>query len=87
MTGLEKRARQMMIRDSGPNDLTWEDSPEYERRAFMLQAADERARAYVMGQAMAYRQHGDSTDETDVQWYCDLALTGLQALDSAGLTY
>lgn len=87
MTDLEKRARQMMIRDSGPEDLSWEDSPEYERRGFMLEAAEERARAYTMGQAMAYRQHGDSADETDIQWYSDLVLTGLIALDSAGMTY
>ena len=87
MTGLEKRARQMMIRDSGPNDLTWEDSPEYERRGFMLEATDERARAYVMGQAMARREHGDSADLSDIDWYSDLALTGLIALDTAGLTY
>ena len=87
MTELEKRARQMMIRDSGPNDPAWEDSPEHDRRGYMLQATDERARAYVMGQAMAYRQHGDSTDESDIQWYCGLALTGLIALDTAGLTY
>ena len=87
MTDLEKRARQMMIRDSGPNDLAWEDSPEYERRGFMLEAADERARAYVMGHAMAYREHKGGTGQEDIDWYCDLALTGLRALDSAGMTY
>ena len=87
MTDLEKRARQMMIRDSGPNDLAWEDSPEHERRGFMLEAADERSRAYVMGQAMARREHGDDADLSDIDWYSDLALTGLIALDTAGLTY
>ncbi len=48
----------MMIRDSGPNDLAWEDSPEHERLGFMLEAADERSRAYVMGQAMAAASTG-----------------------------
>lgn len=87
MTDLEKRARQMMIRDSGPNDLAWEDSPEHERRVYLLQATDERARAYIMGQAMAYREHKGGTGQEDIDWYCDLALTGLRALDSAGMTY
>ena len=87
MTDLEKRARQMMIRDSGPNDLAWEDSPEHERRGFMLEATDERARSYVMGEAMARREHGDSADFSDICWYSDLALTGLIALDTAGMTY
>lgn len=87
MTDLEKRARQMMIRDSGPNDLAWEDSPEHERRGFLLEATDERARSYVMGEAMARREHGDSADFSDICWYSDLALTGLIALDTAGLTY
>ena len=87
MTDLEKRARQMMIRDSGPNDLAWEDSPEHERRGFLLEATDERARSYVMGEAMARREHGDSTDFSDICWYSDLALTGLIALDTAGMTY
>lgn len=87
MTDLEKRARQMMIRDSGPDDLAWEDSPEYERRVFLLEATEERARAYAMGEAMARREHGDSTDFSDICWYSDLALTGLIALDTAGMTY
>lgn len=87
MTDLEKRARQMMIRDSGPNDLAWEDSPEHERRGFLLEATDERARSYVMGEAMARREHGDSADFSDICWYSDLALTGLIALDTAGMTY
>ena len=87
MTDLEKRARQMMIRDSGPNDLAWEDSPEHERRGFLLEATDERARSYVMGEAMARRENGDSADFSDICWYSDLALTGLIALDTAGMTY
>lgn len=87
MTDLEKRARQLMIRDSGPNDLAWEDSPEHERRGFLLEATDERARSYVMGEAMARREHGDSADFSDICWYSDLALTGLIALDTAGMTY
>lgn len=87
MTDLEKRARQMMIRDSGPKDPTWEDSPEYERREFLLAAMEERARAYAMGRAMAYREHGGGTDLSDILWYSDLALTGLIALDAEGMTY
>lgn len=72
MTDLEKRARQMMIRDSGPDDPSWDDTDDDERDCYLWQAVEERAYTHALAMTMARNEHGDSADETDIDWYRDL---------------
>ena len=82
MTDLEKRARQMMIRDSGPDDLSWDDTDDEERDCYLWQATEERAYVHALATVMARTEHGDSADDTDIDWYRDLTLTAMAEVDS-----
>ena len=70
MTDLERRAREMLSEDSGPDDLSWEDSPDNEQQAYMMQAAEERALSYQLSHALFVRFFpGQAPDSGDVAAY------------------
>ena len=77
MTLLEAHARAIMEKDSGPEDLSWEDSPDDERRTYLLRATEERAYAHALALVIAEGQHGSGFDDEDVDWYRDLVLDAI----------
>ena len=85
MTDLEKRARQMMIRDSDSYDLPWDDTTDDERDCYLWQAVEERVYVQALATAMAHREHGDSADKADIDWYRDLIINAMAEVDSTYL--